>query len=152
MMNKPITCQIERLDYDELLGFMRQQAEDSFPSLKEEEHLLAFSKKLHTHAEFCLCRNEGKLVGMIAFYANGQGVDFVYIPHVYVSPDYRQKGLFTCMLDIIVNYVKKKGFHEIRLEVDKQNKFAQHSYQNNGFEFISSRNIEVHSLYMRKIL
>ena len=150
MMNETITCQIEQIDYDELLGFMRQQAEDAFPSLKDEERLLAFSKKLHTHAEFCLCRDNGKLVGMIAFYANGQGADFAYIPHVYVSPGYRKSGLFSQMLKIIEKYVKEKSFSEIKLEVRNDNKNAQSAYLKNGFSYDELASPE--SVYMVKRL
>ena len=147
-----IICQIEPLSLDELLLYMQMQAYDAFPSLKDKEWRLSFSTKLFTNAEFCLCRDKGKLVGMIAFYSNGKGADFAYIPHVYVSPDYRHKGLFRNMLELVINHVKEKGFHEIRLEVEKQNKQAQQSYLHNGFEMISSCNINVRSIYMRKII
>lgn len=148
-----MTYQIERLKYKELSAFLRLQAEDSFPDLKNEERLEMLADKWSTNADSCTCRDdEGQLVGMIAFYANGQGSDFAYIPHVYVSPDYRQKRLFTRMLDIVANYVKEKGFHEIRLEVDKQNKCAQHSYRSNGFDMLFSDSPNDNSFYMRKIL
>ena len=150
MMNEKITCQIEKIDYNELLCFMRQQAEDAFPFLKDEERLLAFSKKLHTHAEFCVCRDNGKLVGMIAFYANGEGADFAYIPHVYVSPQCRQQGLFTRMLNIVTNYMKGKGFGEVRLEVDMKNDRAEISYLRNGFR--KSEEATPFSIYMSKTL
>lgn len=42
-----------------------------------------------------------KMVCMIASYANGQGADFAYIPHVYMSPMYRRKGIFSNMLEIV---------------------------------------------------
>lgn len=150
MMNETITCQIEQIDYDELLGFMRQQAEDAFPALKDEEHLLAFSKKLYTHAELCLCRDNGKLVGMIAFYANGQGADFAYITHVYVSPKYRGWGLFAKMLQVMEKFVMKRGFAEIKLEVDNDNLRAQKAYIKQSFKIDSSANLN--SKYMVKKL
>ena len=50
-----ITCHIEPISYNELLTYMRQQAEEAFPSLKDEERLQAFAAKLHQNAEFCLC-------------------------------------------------------------------------------------------------
>ena len=139
-MQDQISCQIESIALDELLHYMRFQADEAFPSLKDEVWLQTFTNKLHSNAKFCLCRDNNEPIGMIAFYANGQGADFAYIPHVYVSPDYRQKGLFTRMLGAVASYVKERGFHEIRLEVDKQNKRALQSYQCNGFDIMPSHN------------
>lgn len=128
-----ISCQIAPIGYDELLAFMRQQAEDTFPSLKDEERLLTFTHKIHSFADLCLCRDNDKLVGIIAFYANGKGADFAYIPHVYISPNYRGKGLFSMMFSIVEDYVRTKGFTEIRLEVDNNNYGAKSAYLRNGF-------------------
>ena len=152
MMNKQgsISCQIESIDYDELLAFMRQQADDTFPSLQDEEHLLNFTHKIHSFADFCLCRNNGMLVGIIAFYANGNGADFAYISHVYVSPDYRGKGVFSKMFSVVEDYVRTKGFSEIRLEVDNNNNSAQSAYIRNGF--VQGKIASPCSVYMVKPL
>lgn len=144
-----ITCQIEPISIDELQDYMHRQADDVFPSLKNEEHLLAFAQKLHTYADFCLCRHDGQLVAMIAFYANGQGAKFAYISHVYVSPGYRQQGLFSRMLNTMISYVIAKGFSEIRLEVDKKNKVALQTYLRNGFNIGDVA--DTHSVYMMRM-
>lgn len=144
---------IEQLQLDELKAFLREQAEDAFPDLKDEQRLNMLAEKWATNAEFCVCRDEKNLlVGMIAFYDNQPESGIAYIPHVYVSIEYRRNGFFTSMLDIVSSYVKEKGFHEIRLEVDKQNKCAQHSYQSNGFIIMCSSNSKGNSFYMRKQL
>ena len=146
-----MTFQLERLKFDELCAFLRLQAEDTFLDLKNEERLIMLAEKWSSNAEFSTCKNDvGQLIGMIAFYANGQGSDFAYIPHVYVSPMYRRKGIFSNMLEIVVRHIKEKGFDEIRLEVDKQNRGAQQSYQRNGFDIMSSNNSDSHSFYMIK--
>ena len=144
-----MTCQIECIIYDELLDYMRQQANDTFPQLNDEEVLQNFASKLYTHAEFCICRNNGMPVGMIAFYANGKGAEFAYIPHVYVSPEHRKHGLFKHMLNSVILYVRDRGFTELRLEVEKENKLAQNAYMRNGFQYLSD-NISSKSIYMNK--
>lgn len=149
-MQYNITSKIESISLEELLIYMRFQANEAFPSLKDKTKLLAFATKLHENAEFCLCRDEGKLVGMIAYYANGQGVDFAYIPHVYVSPNYRKIGLFSRMLNTIEEYVIKKGFSEIRLEVENDNWGAQSAYLKNGF--LQKKIASPKSIYMVKSL
>lgn len=149
-MQYNITCIIESISLEELLIYMRFQANEAFPSLKDKTKLLAFATKLHENAEFCLCRDEGKLVGMIAYYANGQGADFAYMPHVYVSPNYRKVGLFSRMLNTIEKYVQEKGFSEIRLEVEKNNLFALSAYLRNGFTQYGIASPD--SIYMSKII
>lgn len=149
-MQNNITCKIEPISLEELLIYMRFQANEAFPSLKDKTKLHAFATKLYENAEFCLCRDEGNLVGMIAFYANGQGADFAYIPHVYVSPNYRKVGLFSRMLNTIEKYVQEKGFSEIRLEVEKDNDFAQSAYLRNGFTQYGIAGTD--SIYMSKII
>lgn len=129
-----MTFQIERLGLDELSAFLRLQADDSFPDLKNEERLRMLAEKWTNFAECSTCRDdEGQLVGMIAFYANGQGADFAYIPHVYVSLDYRRQGLFAKMLQIMERYVKQKGFRKIKMEVKNDNLIAKNSYLRQGF-------------------
>jgi len=128
-----ITCQIEKPDYAELLRYMHYQVADSFPYLRGEQRTKGFTDKLYAHADFCICRDEGRLIGMIAYYANGEGANFAYLAQVYVSPDYRREGLCSRMLDLVAQDVKSKGFQEIRLEVYKYNDYAQHYYTNHGF-------------------
>lgn len=129
---------------------MRFQAKEAFPLLKDEKRLLSFATKIHNDAEFCFCRDDGKLIGMIAYYANGKGVDFAYIPHVYVSPRYRKLGLFSRMLKTIEKYVQEKGFSEIRLEVENDNWSAQSAYVKNGF--LQKKIASPRSIYMVKSL
>lgn len=149
-MKDSIPCEIESISLEELLNYMHFQADEAFPTLKNEEGLLIFATKLHNYAEFCVCRNNDKLIGMIAFYANGQGADFAYIPHVYVSPNFRKMGLFSRMLNTIEEYVRKKGFSEIRLEVENDNKDAQSAYLRNGFSHVKIAS--PHSVYLKKTL
>lgn len=132
-MSNEITCKIESIEYGEFLAYMRSQADDGFPTFKNEEWVQTFATKLHTHAYFCFCRDCGQLVGMIAFYANGQGADFAYIPHVHVSSSYRRMGLFSKMLLEVEKKCLNKSFSEIRLEVRGVRKEAIEAYTKNGF-------------------
>jgi ribosomal-protein-alanine N-acetyltransferase len=87
---------------------------------------------------------------MIAFYANEQSADFAYIPHVYVSPGYRDIGVFSRLLNSVVGYVKRKGLSEIRLEVRIDNNIAQSAYKKNGF--VQCGSVNPNSIYMSLIL
>ncbi len=140
---------IERLGPEELSAFLRFQTEDSFPDLKDEERLKMLTEKWSTNAECSTCRDDdGKLAGMIAFYANGKGSDFSYIPHVYVSPDYRHLGLFTKMFQMMETYVKQKGYAKIKLEVNNNNIIAKKAYLRLGF--VEDTKASGSTLYMVK--
>lgn len=147
-----ITCQIASIAYNELLDYMRKQADDTFPDLKDEQRLSQLAEKWYTHAEFCLCRDNDMLVGIIVFYANSQDTNIAYIPHVYVSPEYRRNGLFSQMLKNVKAFVKRKGFGEIRLEVETKNETAQRSYQHNGFRFLTEEIVAAKTRYMSLLL
>ena len=145
-----ITCRIESLSYNELRAYMDYQANDSFPNLKDQSILNQFSKKLFDNAHFCICRDGETPIGMIAFYANGRGSDSAYIPHVYVSPEYRRQGLLSKMMHIVEEFSKEQGFSSIRLEVDFQNLSAQNAYARYGFQ--TEKKASPHSCYMIKTI
>lgn len=142
---------IEQLELDELRSFLREQADDAFPDLKDEQRLNMLAEKWFDKAEFCTCRNaEGGLIGMIAFYANRPVEAVAYIPHVYVNRECRGKKIFTIMLRAIEEYVKNKGFGIMRLEVQKSNETAQRTYLHYGFSFFGEANGD--SLYMQYLI
>lgn len=139
---------IEPLPLEELQAFLREQAEDAFPDLKDEQRLTMLSEKWHANAEFCICCNgEGRLVGMIAFYANQPESGVVYIPHVYVSVAHRGQNLMSSMLNTIKEYVKKRGFLYMRLEVEKSNERAHKAYAHYGFSVVGDATVK--SIFMQ---
>ncbi len=126
---------IGHLSLEELREYLRKQADDVFPSLKDGQRLNMLAEKWFTHAEFSVCRNDnGILVGVIVFYANHPEKEIAYIPHVYVNKEYRGTGLFFQMLQKIDNYLVSLGFCQMRLEVQDDNKRALKAYQNYGFQ------------------
>ena len=127
---------IEQLQLEELQLSLREQAEDTFPDLKDAERLKHLSEKWHSHAEFCTCRDEdGLLIGMIAFYANQPEGRVAYIPHVYVRREYRGQRIMTSMLHVVEKTAKRKGFKSMRLEVQISNEMAQTAYSHYGFTY-----------------
>ena len=142
---------IERLPLEELRAFLRKQADDAFPDLKDEGRLNILAKKWAANAECCTCRNDdNELIGMIAFYANNPQSGFAYIPHVYVSSDYRKMGVFSRMLGKVDEYVRGMGFSAIKLEVGNNNRGAYLAYLRNGF--VLKEIASPHSIHMTKML
>lgn len=139
---------IEHLSYEELSAFLKEQAEDAFPDLRDEHRLNMLAEKWSTNAEICTCRDEGNiLIGMIAFYANRPDDLIAYISHVYVCDKYRGQKIFTSMLNLVEAYVKEKGFHFFRLEVNCCNENAKKAYFNYGFSIVGKASDD--SYYMQ---
>ena len=57
---------------------------------------------------------------------------YLWIQSVYVSPDYRKKGIFMAMYEEVLKLAKSEGVSQVRLYVDKDNKKAQTVYQKAG--------------------
>ena len=57
---------------------------------------------------------------------------YLWIQSVYVSPDYRKKGIFKAMYEEVLKLAKSEGVSQVRLYVDKDNKKAQTVYQKAG--------------------
>lgn len=57
-------------------------------------------------------------------------------PHVEslgVKEDYRKKGIATKLMDFVENLVKRKGYSEIGLSVEKDNDFLKNLYKKRGY-------------------
>ena len=57
---------------------------------------------------------------------------YLWIQSVYVSPDYRKKGIFKAMYKEVLKLAKSEDVSQVRLYVDKDNKKAQTVYQKAG--------------------
>ena len=146
-----MTFSIERIQLPELLGFLFTQEEDTFPERKEEKRLKMLAEKWCEYAEFCTCRgDDGKLVGMIAFYANRPDTRTAFIIRVYVSPLSRRIGIFHKMLHLVQNHIKQSGYTHLRLEVMKNNAIAQKAYLKHGFHYEKDSNSQTY--FMQKNL
>lgn len=137
--------EIELLSLEELREYMFEMSQDAFFEFRDEKIFNEYSLKLCENAMFCVAREYDKIVGMIAFYANGKGEEGVcYIPLVYVSPRARKLGLFSDMLIKTKEYARSLEYTKIKLEVNRDNFIAKIAYMNKGF-FCADRKNEKNS-------
>lgn len=59
---------------------------------------------------------------------------FAYLGFMYVKPEFRGKGINRMILEALINWSKKKGVSEIRLEVYNENTIAKKAYLKAGFK------------------
>ncbi|MDM5339152.1 GNAT family N-acetyltransferase [Fictibacillus enclensis] len=57
----------------------------------------------------------------------------IYLSHMIVKEEYRNRGIGGIIVDYLIDYAKQLGYEEITLGVDTDNLNARHLYEKNGF-------------------
>jgi len=55
-----------------------------------------------------------------------------WVQSVFISPDFRRKGIYRQMYQKVVDEARKANVHQVRLYVDRDNVRAQKTYQSQG--------------------
>ena len=140
--------EIVTLSEFEVIDFFNKTISD-FPSFREEEFRIKYSRKLSAKASFVVMRNiKGDIVAMIAAYINNPPL--CYISHVSVLDEYKRNSLFSQMLTFLENVAKHDNCTFIKLEVKENNAPAIAAYKKNGFVIDCMASEE--SMYMQKLL
>ena len=81
----------------------------------------------------------GGFLGEIAYVFDMNDVDYtipnqrIYLSRLIVKPEYRNKGIGGILVDFMIDEIKKMGYKEISIGVDKDNTAALHLYRKKGF-------------------
>ena len=84
----------------------------------------------------------GEFIGEIAYVLDMQDSDYtipnhrIYISRLIVKPTHRNQGIGGILIDFILKEVKKLGYTEATIGVDKDNLAALHLYKNKGFNHV----------------
>ena len=82
---------------------------------------------------------KGNFIGEIAYVFNTNDTDYtipnqrIYISRLIVKKEYRNQGIGSILIDHILEEIKKMGYKEATIGVDKDNLSALHLYQKKGF-------------------
>lgn len=82
---------------------------------------------------------DDEFIGEIAYVFDMNDDDYtipnqrVYISRLIVKKEYRNQGIGGILIDYILNEIKKMGYKEATIGVDKDNVTALHLYKNKGF-------------------
>lgn len=74
-------------------------------------------------------------IGYIAYYRNNVETGTAYISMVVVKHDYRNQGVATQMIQMVITNCKTNGFTAVRLEVNNSNQKAICLYRKHGFVY-----------------
>lgn len=133
-LNEDIVFGFEKLSDKELMEAF-YSAKDDFVSFADRKFVETYASKLSANACFAVGRCSGVISSIIAFYANIPPA--IFISHVHTRKEFRKKGYFNHLLEMIVECEDFKTFNSIRLEVRKDNPQAISAYIKKGFQIIS---------------
>ena len=81
----------------------------------------------------------GEFIGEIAYVRDMHDSDYtipnqrIYISRLIVKPTHRNQGIGGILIDFILKEIKKLGYTEATIGVDKDNLIALHLYKSKGF-------------------
>lgn len=122
---------INTTSIEELVCFIEEIDDLFVPALSERTKIKDYASKIHQFATRFEVRDDGKLVGLIACYANmGQ---MAYITLVAVYPNYQSLGIASHMLLNCIDYLRMHKYENVNLSVRVENTKAIALYEKNGF-------------------
>ena len=103
-----------------------------------------FTEKFHHEIEtgnrvVFIYKLNGEFIGEIAYVLDMNDNDYtipnrrIYISRLIVKKEYRNQGIGGILIDYILEEIKKLGYQEATIGVDKDNTPALHLYQKKGF-------------------
>lgn len=123
------------MDRKLLMDFLKEVDRYFSPNLSQKTELSVFCDKLLRKAKlFVSYSGGGKIIGLVALYANDFSNRYAYIPIVAVHKDFRNKGIAKTLVESAISYVRSMSRKEIRtLGIHTNNEVALHLYLEKGF-------------------
>lgn len=133
------------IEISDLSEFIYEVDGDFVPALSGRVNIDEWTKKLINFAEIVAARNEkGKIVGLLAYYANDKETHKGYIPYLAVSSTCRNQGIAIQMLQLCFGQSDKAGMKVIGVHTN--NPKAKRLYEKTGFTEKESHYLEEYKL------
>jgi len=113
-------------------------------------NLWDYSVKISCYGNVYLAKVEGKVVGIIIFYANDIISKAAYITTIAVLKEFKGNSIGKRLLSLSEDVAMENGMKFMELEVHKNNISAIRFYENNGYSYL--RNASEKTMFLRKEL
>lgn len=108
--------------------------------MSADTHTEPFRKEIETgNRVVYVYKVNGEFIGEIAYVFDMNDSDYtipnqrIYLSRLIVKPEYRNKGIGGILVDFMIDEIRKMGYKEISIGVDKDNTAALHLYRKKGF-------------------
>jgi ribosomal protein S18 acetylase RimI-like enzyme len=101
--------------FSEFQSFINSVEQDFVPPLLERINVRNYYDKLSRYALFAICRVNGKIVGMCAFYCNDKVTKKAHATLLAVQRIYRKQGIASALFRNMFDYAKEAGMNVIGL-------------------------------------
>jgi ribosomal protein S18 acetylase RimI-like enzyme len=81
-------------------------------------------------------------IGIAALYRDKGTIDMGEVFQVWVSPEYRSKGVAADIMDTVFRWAGENGFRAIRATISKGNERALRFYRKYGFNVLDGASLE----------
>lgn len=126
------------------LEFLLQEIDAEFdPPLSSSVNLANYAKKMYENATIFSVHEGSKLVAVIAVYCNDSSQQAAFVTMLAVAKSHRFHGLGSNLVKTTIDYLKKKFFKSIKLEIYKTNYKAVSFYKRLQFAVIGETNRSV---------
>lgn len=138
----------KKYKYEDITKFVFQQ-DKTFPvSLSERTDIKKFVEKIVTKSIIVKAISNDEIIGMISFYANDKIKFKGYLTFLAVSIEYRNKGVASSLIDIMLNILKKEKIVRVELTTEIDNGAARKLYEQKGFVAIEKHEKRVRYEYV----
>jgi ribosomal protein S18 acetylase RimI-like enzyme len=116
------------------LAALLQRCDASFiPPLSSRVDLVAYARKIASHALRLEAWQGTEPVALLAMYCNDLESGTAYITSVSVAPGFARRGIASTLLAQCIRRARAAGMRRIALDVDANNHAALRLYQKLGF-------------------
>jgi ribosomal protein S18 acetylase RimI-like enzyme len=132
-----------------LLNFYKAHSGNFIPPLDSVVNIEEYIAKLFEYSITIEAWVGEQLIALVAVYCNNYETREAYISSVIVSKDYQKYGIASNLLLSTMEYVKKRKFQSLALEVNKKNYPAYQLYLKLGFFELKEKE---NTILMKKII
>lgn len=121
---------------EEIIAVMENCSDSFFDQSKSNnDSVNSMADKFYQYAVVFAAYYNQEAAGFIAFYCNDNVTFQAYLSMIVVSNKYHNLGIGSKLLNKMEQYCTKRGFKNIKLEVNKENFRAIDFYTKRGFEW-----------------
>lgn len=124
--------------------------------MASDPHTEPFRKEIESgNRVVYIYKRNGEWIGEIAYVLEMNDPDYtipnrrIYLSRLIVKQEYRNQGIGGMLIDFMADTIRRMGYREISIGVDKENAAALHLYRKKGFDTVIFSGADEHGEYYK---